>query len=294
MYGYLPALLELGVKVALPLRYQATLEMRPELTQYLPKVAWCADAEDALAKSAGVVVALRPVDQVAWIPRLAGMPNIRQLILEKPVAPDPQTAASVLAMLEDAGKRYRVGYTFRLMPWAHQLRAALAGSLDGVSLDWNFLAHHYRADLANWKRSSPSGGGALRFFGTHVIALLAELGYDDVSASTVWGASDTEVERWQATFVGRGLCPFALTIDSRAQSSLFRLVAYAGKQERTLADQPDPFTSADSKAFPGQDPRVGILQRLYQSFDEPEDAHAQRQKNIVALWSCVERKSGRG
>jgi hypothetical protein len=294
MYGYLPALLELGVNVALPLRYQATLVTRPELTQYLPKVVWCAGVEDALAKSRGVIVALRPADQAVWIPRLAAMPNVQQLILEKPVAPDPKAAASLLATLKGAGKRYRVGYTFRLMPWAQKLRATLAGPLDGISLDWNFLAYHYRADLASWKRSSPAGGGALRFFGIHVIALLAELGYDDVLDSTVWGASATEAERWQAIFIGRELCPFELKIDSRAPSSSFRLVAHAGKQERSLADQPDPFSSANSTAFPGQDPRVGVLQRLYQSFDDAEDVHAERQKNIVALWARVERISRRG
>jgi predicted dehydrogenase len=294
LYGYLPALIGLGVEVVLPLRYRPTLERRPELSQYLPKVVWCADADEALAKSGGVIVAVRPADQSAWIPRLAAMPNIGRLVLEKPVAPDPQAAACLLATLEAAGKRYRVGYMLRLMPWAQQLRMELAGPLESVRLDWNFLAHHYRTDLANWKRFSATGGGALRFFGIHLIALLAELGYDDVSSSTVGGASDSETERWEATFTGRGLCPFALRVDSRADDTCFRIVAREGGQVRTLADQRDPFSGSVSSVFPGQDLRVGILQLLYRSFDDADELDAQRQKTIVALWACVERKSRRG
>ena len=113
LYGYLPALLGLGHKIALPERYRSVVGTRQELSQFVPRVDWCADIEEALAGSEAVVVALRPADQARWIPRLVRTPNIRQLILEKPIAPAPEVAASLLAELEGAGKRYRVGYTFR-------------------------------------------------------------------------------------------------------------------------------------------------------------------------------------
>jgi hypothetical protein len=295
MYGYLPALMKLGLEVVLPLRYQSMLIARPELTQYLSRVVWSAGVEDALARSSGAVVALRPADQAIWIPRLVRMPNIRQLILEKPIAPAPELAASLLAIVDDAGKRYRVGYTFRFTPWAHQLRAALAGPVEGISLHWNFLAHHYRADLANWKRFNSTGGGALRFYGIHAIALLAELGYDDVSSSTIWGPSDTETERWEATFLGRDLCPFKLKVNSRAGDTFFRIVAHRGKQiAETLVDQADPFSSVGSNGLQAQDSRVGVLERLCRSLGDADGTHAQRQKSILALWADVEQNTRRG
>jgi predicted dehydrogenase len=292
LYGYLPALVGLGVSVVLPVRYQSTLEERAELTQYLPKVDWCEDTEAALARSGGAVIALRPDDQVDWIPRLARMDNIRQLILEKPVAPDPQAAAAVFTTLEQAGKRYRVGYTFRLMPWANRLREVLAEAPDEISLDWHFFAHHYRAELANWKRFSSGGGGALRFYGIHLIALLAELGYEGVSESIVDGAWPTEIERWQATFVGPDLCPFAVKVDSRSETTLFEATAHLAGRLQVLVEQRDPF-AVGVEVVPGQDPRVSVLQSLYRSFDEADDADIQRQKKIVRLWANVERESRR-
>ncbi|WP_218625991.1 hypothetical protein [Bradyrhizobium sp. dw_78] len=294
MYGYLPALMQLGLEVVLPFRYQSTLAARPELSEFVKKIIWCADVEGALARSSGVIVALRPDDQALWIPRLVRMPNIRQFILEKPIAPTPELAASLLAAVEEAGRRYRVGYTFRFTPWAHQLRAALAEPRNSIRLDWNFLAHHYRAGLANWKRSDPAGGGAVRFYGIHAIALLAELGYDDVSVSTIWGPAEAETARWEATFTGRGLCPFELKINSGAESTSFRIVARRPeKTELTLVDQSDPFASDRSDARHIQDSRVGVLEQLCRSLGEPDEDHAERQKSILALWACVERKSHR-
>ena len=60
MYGYLPALIECGMKVALPERYRSVIGGRTELVQYMPEVIWCAGTEEALALANGAVVAVRP------------------------------------------------------------------------------------------------------------------------------------------------------------------------------------------------------------------------------------------
>jgi predicted dehydrogenase len=294
LYGYLPALLELGHRVALPIRYQSVVGGRRELSRFVPQVDWCADVEAALAAADSVIVALRPTDQANWLPRLARMPNIRQLILEKPIAPTPGLSASLLADLERSGKRYRVGYTFRLLPWAEQLRLALGEGVKGASLDWTFLAHHYRNDLANWKRYDSEGGGALRFFGIHLIALLAELGYDDVSASMAWGPSDAETQRWEATFTSPSLAPFTANIDSRACGTLFRIMLQEASQGTDIiVSQPDPFSGERSTSPQGQDIRVAVLERLCRSLSEGDDDHARRQQAVIGLWARAEEKSTR-
>ncbi|MGY3234734.1 MULTISPECIES: hypothetical protein [unclassified Bradyrhizobium] len=294
MYGYLPALIECGMRVALPERYQSTVGGRPELVQYMSQVAWCATTEQALAQANGAVVALRPADQADWIPRLARMTDIRDLILEKPVAPTPQHAASLLDELEKAGKRYRVGYTFRFLPWAERLRVALASGVDGISLDWMFLAHHYRANLDNWKRFDASGGGALRFYGIHLIALLAECGYDEVAESALSGPSDAETVAWEATFTGQAVSPFLLKIDTRAGETRFRINArQSADGDRIIAEQADPFSSVQQTTVHVRDPRVEVLNRLCRSLDEADGGYTQRQRAIVRLWTRVEEQSRR-
>ncbi|MHC2626591.1 putative dehydrogenase [Bradyrhizobium huanghuaihaiense] len=302
MYGYLPALIECGKRVALPERYRAVVGGRSELVQYAPEVIWCPGTEEALAQASGAVIALRPADQAGWMARLAEMPGIGELILEKPVAPTPQLAAQLIEAFESTGKRYRVGYTFRFMPWAERLRAVLGERTDGLSLDWSFMAHHYRANLANWKRFDASGGGALRFYGIHLIALLAELGYDDVSSSAVGGPSDAETSSWEAVFTAKALPPFTLRVDSRAPQTWFRITA---DPRVTLVDQSDPFASVEPASIDvrdpkvardprgARDPRVDVLSRLCRSLSELDAGHAQRQRDIIALWMRVEQASRR-
>ncbi|MGV0715204.1 hypothetical protein ABQE93_07355 [Mycolicibacterium sp. XJ662] len=294
IYGYLPALIEAGYGVALPNRYRPALGDRPELSPYIDEVLWCGDVETALGRSSGAVIALRPQDQARWVPRLTQMPGISHLILEKPLAPTPESAASLLAAVENSGKQYRVGYTFRFTPWADTLRSALAEPAASVAVDWTFLAHHYRADIKNWKRFSSSGGGAVRFYGIHAIALLSELGYDDVSTSTISGPSEDEAQRWRVTFTGPGLAPCELRIDSRETTPTFRIsVRKYGQAPTTLVNQADPFGPVDPDALDGQDARVGVLRRLCDSFSDLDDGHAERQQAIVALWRVVETKSRR-
>ncbi|MDH2352680.1 hypothetical protein QCM80_18765 [Bradyrhizobium sp. SSUT112] len=300
MYGYLPALIECGIKVALPERYRAVVGGRSELAQYVPDVIWCANADEPLMRATGAVVALRPADQADQIPRLAAMPELRDLILEKPVAPSPQLAAQLLDTLDRAGKRYRVGYTFRFLPWADRLRAILAEGAGRLSLDWSFMAHHYRANLENWKRFDASGGGALRFYGIHLIALLAEFGYDDVSSSVVAGPSDAETASWEAVFTAKALPPFALRVDSRATQTCFRIAANGrGEVGPVIVDQLDPFASAKQASVNvgdprgARDPRVDVLARLCRSLGEDDADHASRQRAIVALWTRIEAVSRR-
>ncbi|KJC50798.1 Gfo/Idh/MocA family oxidoreductase [Bradyrhizobium sp. LTSP857] len=294
MYGYLPALIECGMKVALPERYRAVVGGRSELVEYVPEVIWCADRDDALARSNGAVVALRPADQADWMARLAEMPEIRQLILEKPVAPTPEVAMQLLEAFERTGKRYRVGYTFRFMPWAERLRAVLGKGADALSLDWSFMAHHYRANLANWKRFDASGGGALRFYGIHLVALLAELGYDDVSSSVICGPSDAEAASWEAVFTAEALPPFALRVDSHAAQTCFRITAAQRREsDPVIADQLDPFSSVSQASVNVRDSRVDVLAQLCRSLDDADAGHAQRQRDIIALWARIEATSRR-
>jgi predicted dehydrogenase len=294
MYGYLPALIECGMRVALPERYRSVVGGRSELVQYMPEVVWCAGTEDALARASGAVIALRPADQATWIPRLARMPQIRDLILEKPVAPTPAQAASLLEELDCFGKRYRIGYTFGLLPWVVQLRRALGGKVASIALDWTFLAHHYRADLQNWKRFDQSGGGAVRFYGIHLIALLADCGYDDVSVSLTRGPSDAETAEWEATFTGKAVPPFALRVDTRAGQTRFAIVSKKqGDTDDRIVDQPDPFSSIAPPALHVRDPRVDVLVRLCRSLQDEDENERRRQRRIVALWTKVEARSRR-
>ena len=131
---------------------------------------------------------------------------VQRFLLEKPLGPDPASALALFDALEQAGRAMRLGFIFTYAPWVDSLRDWIAEADEDAQLviDWRFRAHHYATGLDTWKRRTSAGGGALRFYGIHLIALMAELGYASLSSSRVWSRHDDETEAWEASFAGTG------------------------------------------------------------------------------------------
>jgi predicted dehydrogenase len=291
LYGYLPAIIEAGSdRIVLPKRYCAKFSTRPELSRFADAIEWVDDENAAVVRADCVILALNPDLQRQWVSHCRKLANVKRLVLEKPLAPTPDAARSLFTDLIDAAKIFRVGYIFRLTPWGqNMLRASYRGGADSEwRITWRFLAHHYRYPSTTWKRHPSSGGGALRFYGVQLIALLAELGYSNVLSSQVSGPGADEIARWSASFSGAGLPDCRVTIDSKAASNAF-VVERTGPGAAVLADQSDPFEVVPESPFAGElDKRVPLLVRLCRSlWDEQTDCYAWY-RSALDLWSDVE------
>jgi len=126
LYGYLPALRDEQCRVVLPERYRAVVEGRAELSGLAGGIIWVADEKDALDRADAVVVARRPVDQAGLIAELFARQELKRLVLEKPLAPDPGTAVHLQDKLEASDKIVRIGYCLGFTGWGRQLIARAA------------------------------------------------------------------------------------------------------------------------------------------------------------------------
>lgn len=284
LYGYLPALIRCGHTVTLPERYRATLEQRNELRSLLQSVQWRA-TEDAIRDSAdAMVISRRPSDQSAWLHQYLKSARAHAFILEKPVGPSPASAFELLELLTHARKTYRIAYTFRFMPWAKDFEAEAASQKPGpIDIVWKFRAHHYLHEKHNWKRHVSEGGGALRFFGIHLIGLLAEFGYREVSESRCTAIATDECETWSASFRGPDLRECRILVDSNAAETVFRIDS-AGVSH-PLFHQPGPVSSVPRTD--GLDNRVEVLESLCKSLSEETKAPSWYAQSI-ALWERIE------
>jgi hypothetical protein len=290
LYGYLPALVGCcGERVLLPMRVRARFDTRAELQQFAHGVEWVADDDAALARASGAVLALPPDAQPVRALDCLNHRNISWLVLEKPLAANPAAARSLLARLEAAGVRFRIGYLFRHTAWGERLLAGWPGwsPSDVVSIRWAFMAHHFRNDIDTWKRHTERGGGALRFFGIHLVALLAELGYDDVCESSGCGATG-ELQRWDARFSGPGLPDCALRVDTRSNADRFTIFRRcAAGAEDLIADLKGPFDACTPPPdLPGVDSRVPLLAELCRSVQA--NGRTRWYADAVTLWERAE------
>lgn len=297
LYGYLPALVACGQRIVLPERYRGKFCGRPELACFTGEVTWGLDDAAVLESAEGAVLALRPTDQSEWISRCLVRPNIERLILEKPLAHSPDVAQVALDHLIRSGRAFRIGYTFRYTAWGKQMLSSLRSAGGGaLSIQWDFLAHHFRHDLCNWKRFNTNGGGAIRFYGIHIIALLAEFGYRDVTLSQAFGVSSDEIEKWSAVFTGSGLPECEVQIDTRSSISKFcveqfPVPASGGLDSIVFADLNDPFDLGNKPSpFTRIDPRIPVLSQLCSSLWGAEN-HYEWYDATIRLWRKVEKKT---
>ena len=294
LYGYLPALVrELNEEVTLPVAYRSTLEARPELAELSGRVVWLADRDACLRASDAVVVCLPPAAQARVGRELAQMAHVRTVVLEKPVASDPAQAEQVFEALVAAHKSVVVNYSFLYTTWHERFGALLrhTGAGTTLSVAWTFRAHHFRQDVDNWKRTPADGGGVLRFYGIHVIALLASVGYAHVRGSALRASGSAPEAIWDANFSKPNAPRVAVRVDSNCAEARFTLRSEDPAAHPFEIDLDDPFSDA---AFvprrPADDRRIPHIARLLRS---AAGADEQRTfyRAVNALWAQVERST---
>lgn len=294
LYGYLPALLNLGEKsVLLPERYKKKLNSRPELAHIKQNISWALDDDDALDQATGVVIARHPSSQPKTIEACLKRENIKQLILEKPLAANPETAQTILNTLNASGRLYRISYIFRHLNLASTLQGLIKAipPNETIHIIWNFHAHHYSHDLDTWKRSHAEGGGILRFYGIHLVALLAELGYKTVSHSKLYGSTADDLDRWHVLLTNDHLPAVAIKMNSRANEDLFQInSSHIGcGDDQISCQQPSPFSVLTTDH--NLDRRVNILELLLKSFGDRKTNFNSIYLNSLEFWALIEQKS---
>lgn len=276
-----------AVSVLLPVRYAAQVARRADIGPLAPRINWVDDDTVLLDRSDALVVAQRPQDQVAWLPEVLSRPHIRALLLEKPLAPTPAAAMSVLDQIEATDVRLRIGFSFRFTNWARALLANLDHEMVSplpIEIVWQFRAHHYATGADNWKRHVSSGGGALRFYGIHLIALLAECGYDTVIGSETRSSQPGEAAVWTATLSSPGRPTCHVLVDSDSDNFAFSLrSSVPGIADLTLSD---PFDQVER--HPPFDRRVDVTTPLCRELCA-QAAEAQNwYRAATVLWTLIE------
>lgn len=173
IYGYLPAVHELGFEILLLSRYKETVVRRVELREYLPKIRFCASEEELIAASDFLVFARTPLLQYHFILRnLKELSLKKHVFLEKPLTANSQQTNKLLELFTQYNIRFSIAYLFGYSKWFKEISNASSNSF-GFRVQWRIPVVE-----SDWKNNSALGGGPLRFYGIHFFPLLFELGID--------------------------------------------------------------------------------------------------------------------
>jgi predicted dehydrogenase len=294
LYGYVPALISgCDQQVYLPERYRISLRERPDVRHFEDMIQWRSDDAAILKEVDAVVISRRPQDQEQLIRQCVEIPNIRALVLEKPLGMSPSSALAALDTLEASGKSYRIAYVFRYLPWAAQLKQVLDRheTRGPAKIVWRFRAHHYAHALGNWKRTVSEGGGALRFFGIQLIGLLAEIGYRDVANVQFVSRGRDECEAWSAEFSGEGLPRCRVDVETNSGERQFSVETDESEASSArMVDLEEPFQQC--ARIGNFDRRVAVLAELCRELIDGRDTSYGWYRGSVALWDRCERQLG--
>ena len=296
LYGYLPAVAKLLQEPVLLLKkYKPIVDSRQELFSFKEQIIWLESEEELIQTADSLVISRRPIDQEALVSRCLLQVNLKRIMFEKPLATTPDKAQEILHLIAGSNKYCSVGFNFRFTNWAIQLKEKLLNGEfsehESINLSWHFMADHFSRNVESWKMDHSQGGGSIRFYGIHVIALLAELGYENVISSNV---STSHLKHsfynWTACFEGSGLPSFFVNLDSKSNASYFKI--NLGNDKQALFDGTGPFDRVLSDLnFSEQDTRCIYMTEALQELFKLTKTYPNRIECCTKLWKLVETKT---
>jgi hypothetical protein len=293
LYGYLPAAAMLLKEPVLLLnKYKSIIDSRQELLSFKDQIIWLESEEELIQTADSLVISRRPIDQEALASKCLLQTNLKRIMFEKPLASSPQKAQKILDQVANSDKYCSVGFTFRFTNWARQLKEKLLygefSEHESINLSWHFMADHFSRNIESWKMDHAQGGGAIRFYGIHVIALLAELGYENVASSSVSSSnSNHNYYSWSASFTGSQLPTFFVNLDSKSDASFFKV--NLRNDEQTLFEGLGPFDPVlNNLTASEQDTRCFYLMNALQDLFELSKPDSTRIEDCKKLWQLVE------
>lgn len=292
IYGWVPAIAELPTAEITTLQnYRPRFDSRIELAGLVERIRFVEDIEKLLDRSDYLIVARRPADQVSIVDHLVRRGWRGCVVLEKPLAPNPDEALTLLDTLIKANVRVAVGFTMYKTDWGLALATCLANDHPTrIQIDWNFLAHHYLHSLDGWKQRPIEGGGALRFFSVHLIGWLAQYGTWEARECSAAGLTSEDPS---VTFsVNNGTTTVRVQCNTRwSGDAQFSVKATRGDSillSRSLSDPFDEISSANESMSLRGDRRVRYLFRLLEDLVARGSADASGLKKHVWLWKQLE------
>ncbi len=276
LYGWMPAVANHypDEKILMESRHKEKFFNRPELHIYLDKIEWVKTPRDIIFKGPNILIlAIPPKSTKFYLESISHSNSIKTLIVDKPICETPEKSDFFIETIEAKGIKIFCPFIFRFNSWFLELSDFLKYSKEEViTIDWFFTADHYKFNKDNWKKDHNQGGGPLRFYGIHLIAVLMELGYTPSRQSL-------DEVCYFGVFTKENFPDVIVRVNTRADNDKFEI--------KGLVDQRTPF---DRVVMEYTDDRIALL-RNFLSYTELFPGELSTiQKLTVEAWKQIEQQ----
>ena len=168
LYGYLPAICQHypNSKVLLVKSAKDKAYLRPELTKYLHRITWIETIKEIIENVNLLVVSYPPYEVQKLTKLIVNSKTIKSVIIEKPVCESPKKSLDFVNQIEKSGKKIISSFLFVYAEWINVMKS----DDNNKSIEWKIVNTNSKD---SWKWNPNLGGGVLRFYGIHIIAICA-------------------------------------------------------------------------------------------------------------------------
>ena len=284
LYGYMPAIASFkNTKILILEKNISFIKSRLELKKYLPLIETVATLDEILIKSDSLILAVPPLAQEEIFLKVGASLHYKYLILEKPLSVTPAASQKLLLKAIKLASSVRIGYAFLETNWGEYLMQSKSFlKKDCYKISWEFLAYHFKNKTSSWKADHNLGGGALRFYGIHLIAYIASINEAAVHFSKLFSDSSGFQYRWQAQFEFKGGGKVEVDLNCKSDQHLFSIKNLSG--EVNLIES-SPFSAGYEDL---EDSRIPILKKIINSLELNNEKFYDFYFRVNRLWLEVE------
>ncbi len=288
LYGYLPAIIMNDSNLILSDEYKSYVQKRGDIKKYINFIQWTKSIKEAIYLSKYIILAIPPKEQFKFLLENEKLISNKTMFLEKPIASSPEESSILLKFLEEKKIKFYVNYSFIYLDWFKTLYNKI-NSLNSnfyVKINWEFKAHFIKTNVVNWKSNFQLGGGIIRFYGIHLIAVLSALNYENYKVVNIQNNTQTII--FKIINPNKPEIEILINIDSNIEKFTINMFEKNLKNKSTLVDINDPFEKQNNEKLPQFDRRVQNI-RDYLMEKNNSIQNLTFNKKVVKLWDEIEK-----
>ena len=281
LYGYLKYFSLKKCNLYTLEKYKTIIKKRSDLNRIYSKIIFKRNDKELLDHCNEVVVARRPIDQEKFINNILKKKiNLKKYHFEKPLCSNPKRSLEVLYKLKKNKFNFNIGYLFF---YTEFYKKFIKTCKHNINVNWEFMSYDLEKNKTSWKFNLSKGGGPLRFYGIHFIAILSKKYKNFENITSVITFKKNIPIRWKCKIITSSKKKIEISINTFARKNKFTI--FSGN--KSLYNSLSPFGNYQKNKK--KDYRIKYID--YMISDLRKNNKYKVYKDSMILWKKIEDKT---
>ena len=281
LYGYLKYFSLKNYNLYTLERYKTIIKKRIDLNSIYSKIIFKRNDKELLDHCDEIVVARRPIDQEKFINNILKKKiNFKKYYFEKPLCPNPKKSLEFLNKLKKNKFNFSIGYLFF---YTEFYKKFIKTYNHDIHVNWEFMSYDLKKNKTSWKFNLLKGGGPLRFYGIHLIAILTKKFKNSANITSVLTFKKNTPIRWTCNILTSSKKKVVININTFSRKNKFTIFS----DNKSLYNASSPFGNYQKNNK--KDYRIKYID--YMISDLRKKNYYKIYKDSMILWKKIEDKT---